>query len=52
MPCSRRHKAVKFREEMSRRREAGRGRAGGVSTPSTWWQAAQQAQQYKSGTDE
>ena len=42
MPCSRRHKAVKFREEIARRREANEGTVGqGVQPPATWFQAQQ-----------
>ena len=40
MPCSRRHKQVKFRQEVVRQQNAKSGNAGGgVSVPKTWYQA-------------
>ena len=50
MPCGRRNKAVKFREEVVRQRNANSGHSGatvGASAPSTWYQRQQAAQ--KSG---
>lgn len=40
MPCSRRHKQVKFRQEAVRQRNNSSGNSGGgVSVPKTWYQA-------------
>jgi hypothetical protein len=47
MPCSRRHKQVKFRQEVVRQRNAKNGTGGGGSPGmnQTWYQAYQASKQ-------